>query len=112
VAAADTGSVVGTVEKPDAVKAVAAVLRDDPPVTYSGKLDPKTGQFTVPGLPLDQSYDLLIELSSGARLEGVNLKVKPTDFKDGDPPLVKAEEEKLKELDDLAGGASGEAAPE
>jgi hypothetical protein len=98
VAIADAGTIIGTVEKPDAVKAVAAVLRDDPPVTYPGKLDPKSGQFAVPGLPLDKNYDLTIDLASGARLEGVNLKVKPTDFKDGDPPLIKADEAKLKEI--------------
>jgi hypothetical protein len=98
IAAADTGTLVGTVDKPDAVKSVVAILRDDPPVTYPGKLDPKTSQFTVPGLPFDKSYDLVIDLTSGARLEGVNLRVKPTDFKDGDPPLIKADEEKLKEI--------------
>jgi hypothetical protein len=98
VAAADTGIIVGSVEKPDAVKTVAAVIRDDPPVNYPGNLDGKTGQFTVPGLPLDKNYDLVIDLPSGARLEGVNLRVKPTDFKDADPPLIKADEEKLKEI--------------
>ena len=97
-AVADTGSVVGAIEKPDAVKSVAAILRDDPQVNYPGKLDLKTGQFTIPGLPLDKSYDLIIDLTSGARLEGVNLRVKPTDFKDGDPPLIKTDEEKLKEI--------------
>ena len=98
LASADTGYFVGTLDKPDTVKAVSAVLRADPPVAYPGKLDPKTGQFTVPGLPLDKSYDLLVDLTSGARLEGVNLKVKPTDFKDRDPPLIKADEDKLKEI--------------
>ena len=98
LAFADTGSVVGTLNKPDPVKAVSVIHRADPPVTYPGKLDPKTGQFTVPGLPLDKSYDLLIDLTSGARLEGVNLRVKPTDFKDGDPPLIKADEDRLKEI--------------
>jgi hypothetical protein len=98
VAAADTGSIVGTFDKPETVKAVSAILRDDPPVTYPGKLDPKTGQFSVNGLPLDKGYDLLIDLTTGARLEGVNLRVKPTDFKDGDPPLIKADEDKLKEI--------------
>ena len=98
VAVADTGSVVGTLDRPDAVKAVSAILRDDKPVTYPGQLDPKTGQFSVPGLPLDKGYDLIVDLTSGARLEGVNLKVKPTDFKDGDPPLIRADEEKLKAI--------------
>jgi hypothetical protein len=98
VAVADTGTIVGTVDKPDAVKSVAAIYRADPPVTYPGKLDPKTGQFTILGLPPDKSYDLVIDLTSGARLEGVNLKVKPTDFKDRDPPLIKADEEKFKAI--------------
>jgi len=98
VAAADTGTVVGTLDKPDTVKSVSAIHRADPSVTYPGKLDPKSGQFTVPGLPLDKPYDLVIDLTTGARLEGVNLKVKPTDFKDGDPPLIKADEVRLKEI--------------
>jgi len=96
--AADTGIIFGSIEKPDTVKSVAAILRDDPPATYPGKLDPKTGQFTIPGMPLDKSYDLIIDFASGARLEGVNLRVKSTDFKDGDPPLIKADEQKLKEI--------------
>ena len=98
VAAADTGSIVGTLEKPDTVKSVSAVLRDDPPVTYPGKLDLKTGQLTIPGLPIDKSYDLIVDLTSGARLEGVNMRVKKTDFKDEDPPLIQADEAKLKEI--------------
>lgn len=97
-AAADTGSVVGTVARPDAVKAVAAVFRDDKPVTYAGKFDAKTGAFTVPGLPLGKSYDLIIDLNSGARLEGVNMRVPKTDFIDADPPLIKADEAKLQEI--------------
>jgi len=98
VLAADTGSIVGTLEKLETIKSVVAVLREDPPVTYPGKLDSKTGQFTVPGLPFDKPYDLVIDLNSGARLEGVNMRVKKTDFKDADPPLIKADEEKLKEI--------------
>lgn len=98
VALGDTGTIAGTLEKPESIKSIAAVLRDDPPVTYPGKLDAKTGQFTIPGLPLDKTYDLFVDLMSGARLEGVNMHVKKTDFKDAEPPLIKADEEKLKEI--------------
>lgn len=98
VIAADTGTVVGTVDRPDAVKSVSAVYRDDPPVTHPGKLDAKTGAFTIPDLPLDKPYDILIDLAGGARLEGVNIRVKKTDFVDADPPLIKADEARLKEI--------------
>ena len=97
-ASADTGAVTGTVDKSDGVKSITAIFRDDKPVTYDGKLDPKSGQFTIDKLPLDKPYDLIIDLKTGARLEGVNMRVKKTDFVDADPPLIKEDKAKLKEI--------------
>jgi hypothetical protein len=95
---ADTGALTGTVDKPDAVKSITVIFRDDKPVIYDSQLDPKTGQFTIDKLPLDKPYDLIIDLKNGARLEGVNIRVRKTDFVDADPPLIKDDEAKLKEI--------------
>jgi hypothetical protein len=97
-ALADTGTLTGIIDKPEAVKSIVAVYRDDKPIDYEGKLDAKTGQFTIDKLPLDKPYDVIIDLKSGARLEGVNMRVKKTDFIDADPPLIKEDEAKLKEI--------------
>lgn len=93
--AADTGSVTGTVDRPAGVKEVFALLREEKPVRFPGKLDPKTGEFTVPGLPLGKRVDLVIDFGK-ARLEGVNLKVQKTDYVGEEPPFTKDDEEKLK----------------
>jgi hypothetical protein len=98
LALGDTGSIVGTVEKPDTVRSITAVFRDDKPETFKATLDAKTGQFTFDKLPLDKPYDLIIDLINGSRLEGVNIRVKKTDFVDADPPLIKADEAKLKDI--------------
>lgn len=98
VAAADTGTLTGTVDKPDTVKSITAVFRDDKPLKYEARLDPKSGAFTIDKLPIDKPYDLVIDLTSGARLEGVNLRVKKTDFVEADPPLIKDDEVRLKEI--------------
>jgi hypothetical protein len=98
VATADTGALLGTIDKPDSVKSITAIFRDDRPLTYEARLDPKTGEFTIDKLPFDKPYDLIVELKNGARLEGVNLRVKRTDYIDGDPPLIKDDEAKLKEI--------------
>jgi hypothetical protein len=93
--AADTGSITGTVDRPADVKEIFALFRDDKPVKYPGKLDAKTGAFTVPGLPLVQPVDLLIDFGKG-RLEGTNLRVKKTDYVGEEPPFTKDDEAKLK----------------
>ena len=95
--AAETGTIFGLIEKPETVKNVCAIQRDDKPKTYPGKFDPKSGEFSIPNLPLEQEVDLVIDFGNG-RLEGVGVKVKKTDFVDGDPPLIKADEAKLKEI--------------
>ena len=95
VAGAAHADITGKIDKPEAVKAVFALLREEKPVTYPAKVDAKTGEFTIAGLPKDKTFDLVVE-HGAARLEGVNLKVPKSDFVDGDPPLTKADEEKLR----------------
>jgi hypothetical protein len=93
----EKGKISGKIEKPETVKSIIALLRDEKPVKYEGKIDPKTGQFNIPDLPLGKQYDLVIDYGS-ARLEGANMRVPKTDYVDGDPPLTKADEEKLKAM--------------
>ncbi len=85
-ARAATGSVAGTVDKPAAVTKVIAVNRAEDK-RYPGEVDAKTGRFTVKDLPLNTTYDLIIE-AGDATLEGVNLNVPHSDF-EIEQPLTK-----------------------
>jgi hypothetical protein len=78
-----------------AVPAVTAVDRAGDK-KFPGKVDPGTGRFTVPGLPLDADYDLVID-AGGVRLEGVNLRVPRSDFEE-EQPLTKEDVETLKKI--------------
>ncbi len=82
--AADTGTITGTVDKPDLVGSVGAIARatstENPnPKTGPGALDKATGRFTVDSLPLGADYDCVIAYG-GARLEGVNFRVPRSDY--------------------------------
>lgn len=80
---ADTGSITGTVDKPAAVTAVTAIDRETDK-KYPGKLDAKTGRFTIAGLPLGKTYDCIVD-AGPVRLEGVNLKVPRSDYEEEQP---------------------------
>lgn len=83
--AADTGSLTGTLSDPRGVTAVVAVDRSgEKDRRYPGKVDPKTGKFVLSGLPLERTYDVVVDFGQ-ARLEGVNLKVPPSDFEEEMP---------------------------
>jgi hypothetical protein len=94
--AADKGRLTGTVDKPKQVKTVFAKDRmsEEKDRIYPGKIDVKTGEFVVEGLPLNATYDLVIDYDGG-RLEGVNLKVPPSDFEE-EQPLTKEDIAALK----------------
>jgi hypothetical protein len=88
--AAETGTLTGVIDRPRGVTAVTAVDRsEEKDRHFKGKIDPKTGKFTIPGLPLKKTYDVVIDFGA-ARLEGVNLKVPPSDFEE-EQPLTKAD---------------------
>ncbi len=93
IRAADTGTITATVDKPEQVTSVIAVNRADDK-QYKGVLDAKTGKLTITGLPLDQTFDLLIDYGT-ARLEGVNLKVPRSDYEE-EQPLSKDDVETIK----------------
>jgi hypothetical protein len=93
---AETGTITGTVDKADQVTAVTAIDRDNDNKKYPGKVDAKTGRFTIDGLPLDAVYDVILDYG-GARLEGVNLKVPHSDY-EKEQPLSKDDVEEIKKV--------------
>src|SRR5713226_4074210 len=80
VQADETGTITGRVDKPNLVTGITAVNRATDK-KFPGKFDPKSGGFTIAGLPLDARYDCLID-QKAARLEGVNLKVPRSDYEE------------------------------
>jgi hypothetical protein len=94
--AAETGTISGTVDKADQVTGVTAIDRDNDNKKYPGKVDAKTGRFTIEGLPLDAVYDVILDYG-GARLEGVNLKVPHSDY-EKEQPLTKDDVEEIKKV--------------
>jgi hypothetical protein len=83
---AGKGRITGSVDQPKRVTAVFAKDRtsDEKDKTYQGKLDGKTGKFVIEGLPLGATYDVILDFADG-RLEGVNLKVPPSDYEEEQP---------------------------
>src|SRR5262245_9644624 len=82
------GVITGTITAPGGATAVAALDRaEDAVKRYPGKIDSKTGKFTIADLPLGADYDLVLDFGR-SRLEGVNLKVLPSDFEE-EMPLSK-----------------------
>jgi hypothetical protein len=80
---AETGAITGTIDKPAAVTAVSAINRANDK-KYPGKVDKKTGKFTISDLPLKATYDVIVD-AGGVRLEGVNLKVPRSDYEEEQP---------------------------
>jgi hypothetical protein len=96
VRAADTGVIIGTVDRGGTVTAVAAVDRDQPDRRHAGTIDTHTGRFTIKGLPLGATYDVI--LTAGATvLEGVNIKVPRSDYEE-EQPLTKDDVETLRKI--------------
>jgi hypothetical protein len=81
--AVEKGTISGTLDKPAQATAVTAINRADDK-HYPGKIDAKTGQFTIAGLPLGATYDILLD-AGAARLEGINLKVPRSDYEEEQP---------------------------
>jgi hypothetical protein len=94
--AADMGTIAGRIDRAGAATAVRAVNRDEPDRKYPGEVDAKTGAFTIKGLPLGATYDVVVECGA-ATLEGVNLAVPRSDFEE-EQPLTKEDVETLKKI--------------
>jgi len=82
-AAGASGTITGTLDKPDGVSGVFAIDRGTDK-KYPGKLEGKAGRFTIAGLPLGTAIDCVVDFR-GARLEGVNLKVPRSDYEEEQP---------------------------
>ena len=91
-----TGTIKGTIDKPAAVTKLTAIDRGEDK-RYPGEVDAKTGTFSIKGLPLDATYDLIFE-AGDVMLEGVNLNVPHSDF-EVEQPMTK---EDLKALTEAA----------
>jgi hypothetical protein len=76
--AAETGTLTGSVATPQAVRAIVAIDRKTDK-KFPGTIDSATGKFTVAGVPRQVPVDLIIDHGK-ARLEGVNLAVKRSDY--------------------------------
>ncbi len=85
VRAADpTGSITARVDPAQAVASVVAIDRATDR-KYPGTFDPASGILDVKNVPIGVTVDLLIDFPSGARLEGVNLKVPRSDYEEEQP---------------------------
>ena len=86
--AAETGTITGTIVAPSGVTTITAVNRaDEVDKQYKGTFDAKSGKFSINKLPLGATYDVVSDWGA-VRLEGVNLKVPPSDFEE-EMPLTK-----------------------
>ena len=77
------GSIGGTIKSSSTIKSVIAVNRANEQ-KYSGSVDENTGEFRIAGLPTGATYDCIIDFD-GARLEGINLTVPPSDYVEEQP---------------------------
>jgi hypothetical protein len=90
---ADTGMIVGTVDRPSVLTTVTAIDRANDK-KFRGVIDAKTGAFAIADLPLGGRYDCILDVGP-VRLEGVNLKVPRSDYEE-EQPLTKDDIETIK----------------
>lgn len=84
LAADNAGSISGTIDASAGEATSVAVINRADGKRIPGKLDAANGGLQITGLPLDASYDLIIDFA-GSRLEGINLKVPPSDYVEEQP---------------------------
>jgi hypothetical protein len=95
LAIAETGTITGTIDRPADLTAITAIDRGTDR-RFPGKVDAKTGRFTIDGLALEATYDLIID-AGAVRLEGVNLTVPRSDYEE-EQPLTKEDVETIKKI--------------
>ena len=76
------GSIEGLIESGQATSVIAINRADGK--RFPGKVAAAIGNFGITGLPLDATYDVIIDFA-GARLEGIDLKVPPSDYVEEQP---------------------------
>lgn len=77
------GTIRGQLAAADSVSKVVALHRASGK-TFPGKVDPKTGSFSIEQLPFKGIYDCRVDFPA-SRLEGVNLKVPRSDYVEEQP---------------------------
>jgi hypothetical protein len=93
--AAERGAIVASIEEAGEVRSVAAIDRATGK-RYPGEVDREEGTLAVEGLPLEAAYDLVVDFDSGARLEGIDLSVPPSDYVE-EQPLLDEDRETIQE---------------
>ncbi|HEY7313046.1 MAG TPA: hypothetical protein VH643_27030 [Gemmataceae bacterium] len=88
----ETGTIHGRVDRARDVTAVFAINRANDK-KYPAVIDAKQGQFVIKDLPLGATYDCVLD-AGPVRLEGVNLKVPPSDYEE-EQPLTKEDRETI-----------------
>jgi hypothetical protein len=97
VAEKGKGVINGVVDKPKSVTAITAINRaEDTDKKYPGKIDPSTGKFSIPNLPLGATYDVIVDRGA-KRLEGINLKVPASDYEE-EMPLTKEDVKAIEKI--------------
>lgn len=81
--AAPKGTIRGTVEDPKSVKSIRLVNRKTKK-SYAAKFNQQNGRFEAAGLPIKATFDCIVDYKFG-RLEGVNFKVKRSDYEEEQP---------------------------
>ena len=101
---AQTGVISGNASPADEVTAVTAIDRTSGK-RFVGKVD-RDGHFQIEQLPLNATYDCIVDYG-GARLEGINLRVPPSDneeeqpLTDDDRAIIKQEIAALNKFEDI-----------
>lgn len=94
-AADKVGSIQGLIDaSAGQAKSIVAVNRADGK-RFPGKVGAALGNFEIAGLPLEATYDLVIDFDN-ARLEGVNLNVPRSDYVE-EQPLSEEDIETIRE---------------
>ena len=81
-----SGAITAVVDHPAQVRAVSAVDRQGR-TTFPGSVDGADGTLSVGGLPLEATYDCIIDYAHPAesRLDGVNMTVPRSDYVEEQP---------------------------
>ena len=101
---AQTGIIAGNASPADDLRAVTALDRTSGK-RFVGTID-RGGHFQIEQLPLNASYDCILDYG-GARLEGINLRVPPSDYEeeqpltDDDRAVIQQEIAALNKFEDL-----------
>lgn len=90
-----TGSILGSIDGDGALPTTVVAVNRKTRKRHSGTVDAESRVFEISGLPLDATYDCVLDFKGGARLEGINLNVPPSDYVE-EQPLSKEDVETIR----------------